>query len=640
VFIVLAVPFLEFVNLTTIVSLLANQMQIVYNRCQMDEQNNRTPESLTRSEASTFDDDDAAEESLDTSSESSTDNGDTRRGAFDVFESSEPNDPEEPSLYDLFEQHADPEPPLESLAQDEQTLVVEQASELNLDAANQELAGTEPGSAEEAAAIAGATFNEAVKERIDNGEGPTEETLDAALTDTAEIMGLDPNQIAEEVPSEVEEVIDTELPDGPTEVPEPASPEIAGPEEELEPLAAVEDAPELDDSTNDGNTPPDDDPTIPSVPPGIPPGTPPPPGGPVPPGGPAGPAGPGGPTPPGGPGPGWTPAGGPGFGPGVAPPMPTAPWMGPGTAAALATGNALRNNRRHRHWPYVVAGGVVGYLIGRRRGRINTEKKLLPVQQKLERQVGDMQFQLALREAKIRKLAYLTAINQPHIHAALPKRLKELQELQKARIKKEDFERVDKARANLEQLNKPVTEAAAVGLAAKVAAMTERTNRHEVASAKDMELSDILRIAERLPIEDRNLRVLYESGRISQQGLRRVIEAYLRGERFDRILFEEFQKGDRTAETKLSGSEHNIETAAELPTVNETQYRASATNKSIQLPADISPEQLDTARHNYLSELARQSGNATTHEHHFNLKPVILIGVAVGLGVVALLIWG
>jgi hypothetical protein len=618
----------------------------------MDTPTNNTPESLARSERPSFDDDDS-EEVTDSSTDSARDESDSRRGAFDMFEKDDEGLHEEPTLYDLFEQHAEPEPPLEELAVDEQSLVAEEATEINLDAANQELVGTEPGSPEEAAAIAGATFNEAVRERIDGGQAPNEQTLDAALIDTAEIMGLDPANVPEETPPEVNEIVEVELPEATeqndvTKSPaEPAEAATGQPEDVLEEASETENEPSDDSEVASPPEPasssPEDDPASTPIPPG---GTGPAtasgpsPGHPAPPvpGGPAGPGG-GAPPPGRGPGPAWGTPGGPPAGPGFAPPAPTAPWMGPGTAAALVGGNALRHNRRHRHWPYVVAGGVVGYLIGRRRGRINTEKKLLPVQQKLERQVGDMQFQLALREAKIRKLAYLTAINQPHIHAALPKRLKELQELQKARIKKEDFERVDKARAKLEKLNNPAGEVAAVGLAAKVVAMTERSTKPELSSAKHMELSELLRIAEQLPIEDRNLRVLYESGRLTQHGLRRVIEAYLRGERFDRILSEELQQGDRVSESKLPPSEQSAESASELPAVAHDIGGSNLNPDSIRMPDDVSQEQLQGARHEYLSELVNRS-TANSPPQSSAIKPAVAIGLVVGLGVVAVLIWG
>lgn len=50
-------------------------------------------------------------------------------------------------------------------------------------------------------------------------------------------------------------------------------------------------------------------------------------------------------------------------------------------------------------------GGLVGYLVGRRRGRIKTEKRLIPVQKKLEKQVKGLQEDIKKKESVIREKA-------------------------------------------------------------------------------------------------------------------------------------------------------------------------------------------------------------------------------------------
>ncbi|TXG76005.1 hypothetical protein E6P97_04470 [Patescibacteria group bacterium] len=619
----------------------------------MEDLDKKTPE-LARYGESTNDTDDSADEADDDTGSDSKQEKSTDRNWFGKDKDNADKD-EEFSLYDLFEQHAEPEPPLEDLATDEKVLVAEEATELNLDAANQELVGTEPGSPEEAAAIAGATFNEAVKERLDNGEAPSEDTLDAAMEDTADILGFEATDIPDEDPVDLDEPEESEQPEAvdplpvenealpPDETPDDAEADIDTPEATPdEPVAAPEDDAEDTTDPPDPVTPP---PTPPPPAGGAGAGAPPPPGG-----GAGGPGGPGGPT---GSGPG---GGGFVFGPGVAP-IPigaTAPWMAPGVATALATGNALRHGRRHRHWPYVLAGGVVGYLIGRRRGRIKTEKKLKPIQQRLETQVGDLQFQLALREAKIRKLAYEKAISHPHIHAALPKRLKELQELQKANLKKADFERTDMRGLTKESVKRANRgeKIMTAGLAEKIIRMTERErrtdnptdavaaagekprSRTELTSAKDMALADLLTIAEQIPVEDHSLRVLYRTGRISQHGLRRVIEAYLRGERFDRVLFEELKRGDGV-EKSLT-----IETATD--SILPAPVNSPVANTQVSEPPDLSTNMnaadplLKHARSDYYEQLTG-AADSDSHDASFPWVTVAVIGGIIGIVLIVLL---
>lgn len=624
----------------------------------MEEMDTKTPE-IARYQESSDDTDDNTE--ADDSSAKSAEREQQKSNDREWFgqDKAKDSEAEEPkSLYDLFEQHADPEPPLEELAADEQILVADETTDTNLDAANQELVGTEPGSPEEAAAIAGATFNEAVRERLDNGEAPSAETLDSAMKDTADILGLDSADISEEDPIDLGEA---------TEHPDPVVPEVLDsvpfveeekpqlseePEPlETEPLATETEPadPNREESAEDTSDPAGPAGTGTPTPgygpaarwgahaaPGAP-GTSGTPGGPpIPPFGPGAPAMGGAPF-----GGGGGPRAPIGFGPGVPIPVPAAPWMAPNVAAAMAAGNTLRNNRRHRHWPYVVAGGVAGYLIGRRRGRINTEKKLKPVQQRLEQQVGDLQFQLGLREAKIRKLAYEKAITHPHIHAALPKRLKELQELQKAHLKKDDFERVDRARDLVKGARGE--EIVATGLAAKVATMAERDKKpsspiegrahspaSELTRAKDMELSEVLDIAKQIAIEDRNLKILYESGRISQHGLRRVIEAYLRGERFDRILHEELHSGHGVENLQKLSSESDLE---DLPSPMPTAGvpRQVPNNSSVDMSLDISDPMLSKARNEYYGQLTGTAEGNQEEGGHFPWVPVLIVGVIVGI---------
>lgn len=54
----------------------------------------------------------------------------------------------------------------------------------------------------------------------------------------------------------------------------------------------------------------------------------------------------------------------------------------------------------------VLTGSVLSYLLGRRRGRLQTEKRIKPVQKKLERQINSLYKQISEKETYIRKIAH------------------------------------------------------------------------------------------------------------------------------------------------------------------------------------------------------------------------------------------
>jgi hypothetical protein len=86
-------------------------------------------------------------------------------------------------------------------------------------------------------------------------------------------------------------------------------------------------------------------------------------------------------------------------------------------ALPMAAANQVRSPDYDVGNPAVAAliGGIVGYLIGRRRGRIKTEKRLLPIQKKLRKEVTNLQWQLQAKETKIRQVA----AEQTRAHGAL-----------------------------------------------------------------------------------------------------------------------------------------------------------------------------------------------------------------------------
>lgn len=236
-------------------------------------------------------------------------------------------------------------------------------------------------------------------------------------------------------------------------------------------------------------------------------GTPPPP--PVPPAPPASP-----PTPP--------PTGG--SASGALPPRPAAPNIIANTPNTTeADDEAWRVNRRRAGQLLMMAG--VGYLLGRRRGRINTEKQLVPVQERLEKEVKTLHDQVAEREEKIRRLAAEKVLSRPE--TVRPQLIDRVQ----ARVERR-LQPVEITARRPETLGKFVLPGAEVVRGIEV----------KPKSFETMTIPEILVIASRIERDGISVKNMYETGRLDAVGLRRVVKEYLEGAQLDRVLAENLRE--------------------------------------------------------------------------------------------------
>lgn len=181
-------------------------------------------------------------------------------------------------------------------------------------------------------------------------------------------------------------------------------------------------------------------------------------------------------------------------------------------------------------------GGIIGYFIGRRRGRIRTEKKLLPVQKKLKQQVEDLQWDIKAKEKTIYRVAAEKAQSQPSNVEVVPLPLPQKQE------KRRSSPEVPKA----ERIGQMLVTAQSSERAKAIEKPTEKTKpKPEKAPEKNdktvatMNRTELLELSDKIIIDGTSLRQIYETKLVGERGLRRLIVEHLQGGDVHKLLRQE-----------------------------------------------------------------------------------------------------
>lgn len=209
-------------------------------------------------------------------------------------------------------------------------------------------------------------------------------------------------------------------------------------------------------------------------------------------------------------------------------------------------------------------GGIIGYFIGRRRGRIRTEKKLLPIQKKLEKEVVDLNWELKAKEAKIRRIA------AEHVQQAGPEALQtmtaeaaSMKQARREQVASETYElpsiadrlmlaRSPNIRRRAPEARQLHSVQEAPGHIGHVLVSAESRRRSEPPKQQKERLDtaavrqerlhvtpdkhietlsrpELMSLSDRIIVEGNSLRQIYETHLIGEQGLRRLVQEYIRG---------------------------------------------------------------------------------------------------------------
>lgn len=167
--------------------------------------------------------------------------------------------------------------------------------------------------------------------------------------------------------------------------------------------------------------------------------------------------------------------------------------------------------------------GLVGYLIGRRRGRIRTEKRLLPVQRKLEKQVKQLEQDITYKEQK------LVAIHAERQRAGARPAAAPVERTQPGRTETRlGMEKPVRA----ERLGHMVIAAEAPRKAAERTPDAKANTLRQSVRAESvpaMSRNELLEVSEKIVIEGASLRRIYESNLIGEKQLRHLVSEYLQG---------------------------------------------------------------------------------------------------------------
>jgi hypothetical protein len=298
-------------------------------------------------------------------------------------------------------------------------------------------------------------------------------------------------------------------------------------------------------------------------------------------------------------------------------------------AEGLMTRTEAQNRARSAQASGLIAGGLIGYFIGRRRGRIKSEKKLLPIQKKLEKQVTELHQDVAIKQEQIRSLAAQKA----EVTTVPGKNQETVKKLREKHTKVSAAETVTAlagvaAAPELATPKRPAApEQATLARPAQQIEAAQVTTRQ----VENMPTPQLLVMAENIKVDNVSVRKMYESRQLDEQSVRRIVVEQVRGgnpqEAVARELiaketpFERDPRARAQAAVALAGI-IGAGTANTLPTVP---------GSSDALPSPLHPSVAQQARAD--QQLRHKSKNNTS-----TIGIAVIITIALALAIAAVLV--
>jgi hypothetical protein len=228
-------------------------------------------------------------------------------------------------------------------------------------------------------------------------------------------------------------------------------------------------------------------------------------------------------------------------------------------APTIKAGEYIPDYHQNPNASYLLVGGIVGYFIGRRRGRITTEKKMKVVQHKLEKQVESIQSTVAQKELEVQKLArerywQQRAAGQRERPAtatteiALAAKTSETRETYQNTNTRENIIAplpiLEYAAERRSQI--PQAERAAVAMPARERQPVQQREAQPRAEAvvpkqiQELSTEQLMVASEKIKVGNTNLKRIYEARLVTESGLKRLVHEFIENKDIRRGLAREF----------------------------------------------------------------------------------------------------
>ncbi len=244
---------------------------------------------------------------------------------------------------------------------------------------------------------------------------------------------------------------------------------------------------------------------------------------------------------------------------------PYAAWQPEGQAPAKVPEKPTSDIYENHTGTALLVGGAVGYLVGRRRGRINTEKELNTLEKRMTVKVEAIERIIIGKEQQIREMVRekIPASTVRSKEAALKPSIPAKEMLGVVSLKA--IEAIEATPPK--QVVKPEKFA------------SKKPTPEKIVSIQTMSRAEVLELSENIQVGSTNLRRVYETNLIGERSLRRLIEAKGRGgdirAMLEREMVEKEMSYERDPRLRNSGAMGTLAAGAAVKVLNDSGMASS-----------------------------------------------------------------